>query len=128
MSGRALRLHRAYQKKDPWLSWLDLPDFDWTRSSTVERFVYIEDVGGSNPSGSTKSIQAERLVYIEEVIGYSPERSEGFNSYRVHFGAIFIFFLPFFSIIIIMIIIIILKLCPSTLNLFPNFLNPVFAI
>ncbi len=25
-----------------------------TRSSTVERFVYIEDVGGSNPSESTK--------------------------------------------------------------------------
>ena len=26
----------------------------WSLSSTVERFVYIEDVGGSNPSATTK--------------------------------------------------------------------------
>ncbi len=32
-----------------------------TRSSTVERFVYIEDVGGSNPSGSTRVCYYNRM-------------------------------------------------------------------
>jgi hypothetical protein len=37
----------------------ELPNFIKirTRSSTVERFVYIEDVGGSNPSESTKCLK-----------------------------------------------------------------------
>lgn len=34
---------------------VDLPDFEWTRGSAVERLVYTEKARGSNPLGSTKS-------------------------------------------------------------------------
>ena len=50
-SGQAILIGRLAQL-------VDLSDFDWTCSSTVERFVYIEDVGGSNPSKSTKLRQS----------------------------------------------------------------------